>query len=350
MFGWLSPVGIVPGVSQALGTIVIFNGEDGTKPGNFGYASQYFNAGYEVVEVAFEYPWMQTYESFGGNNPPYGNIQNAACRPATFLNYVYTVLFPNVQNQLSTAGMCAHGDSAGSAAIAYSLAYYGAGSWLDNVELISGPVFSDVKQGCEVTSPPPPQVTICGLMNCNHNTSQCGCQLGGGSDWTLSPTYIQNVEYMVSAWTNYTNPGCANTSGTLTTQTENQAWLAMSVVDQAGTTGMGATPTFNYPGTGMSAWLCRPPSASGSPNNSSPQGQLFYAQIPPNNLPPNYAIYAVDLCKGPEMVEYGNVPGYQPAVFGGTVTGAVAVAADMVGYKNNGGVQVIAPQCFRRAH
>jgi hypothetical protein len=42
--------------------------------------------------------------------------------------------------------MCALGDSAGSAAIAYSLAYYGAGSYLDNVELLSGPVLSDIEQ------------------------------------------------------------------------------------------------------------------------------------------------------------------------------------------------------------
>jgi len=36
------------------------------------------------------------------------------------------------------------------------------------------------------------------------------------------------------------------------------------------------------------------------PNNSSPQGQIFYANFGPNNLPPNYNLYAVDSCNGPE--------------------------------------------------
>ncbi len=61
----------------------------------------------------------------------------------------------------------------------------------------------------------------------------------------------------------------------------------------------------------MSAWLCR--SIKGGytqaqcatsydpalcPNNSSPQGELFYAKIGQSNL--SYNVYAVDQCDGPE--------------------------------------------------
>lgn len=71
--------------------------------------------------------------------------------------------------------------------------------------------------------------------------------------------------------------------------------MAQSIVDQEATTGLGAAPTFNYLSTGMSAWLCRGlQSGTGSANNSSPEGQIFYANIGPTNSPPNYAVYAVD--------------------------------------------------------
>ncbi len=56
--------------------------------------------------------------------------------------------------------MCAQGDSAGSAAVVYSMTYYGAASYLYNVELISGPVLSDIKQGCQEPAPNDP-VTVC---------------------------------------------------------------------------------------------------------------------------------------------------------------------------------------------
>jgi hypothetical protein len=105
----------------------------------------YVQQGYEVVQVAWGGPWEQQ-----DTNP---NIQNAACRPATFLNYVYTNIFaPAIKGP--AAGFCAQGFSAGSAAIAYSMAYYGEAGQLDNVELISGPVLSDLKQGCVSTLTP----------------------------------------------------------------------------------------------------------------------------------------------------------------------------------------------------
>ncbi len=79
-----------------------------------------------------------------------------------------------------------------------------------------------------------------------------------------------------------------------TTQQSNSQWLAQSIVDQ----GTGATPTFTYSNTAMSAWLCRSVANQQTaqncseyyvkydnycPNNSSPQGQIFYAQVAANS-------------------------------------------------------------------
>jgi hypothetical protein len=153
-------------------------------------------------------------------------------------------------------------------------------------------------------------VTVCGQTN--YGGHQYGCQLGkGGSTWTLTPTYLTGAKNAVAGWTN--DNSCANNNGKTrrTTKLSQQNWRAQSLVDQSAVTGLGATPTFNYLSTGMSAWLCRSvASGTGSPNNSSPQGQIFYANIGQSNSPPNYAVYAVDNCDGSEGVDAGNVPGF----------------------------------------
>lgn len=143
IYGVLMPSGTAKGV------VVYFDGGDGTTAVNeepeFETLQYYATKGYGVVEIAWSSAREQTTNA---------NIQNAACRPATFLNYVYNSIYlPIAGNGNSNAGMCAQGFSAGSAAIAYSLAYYGAWSYLDNVELISGPVLSDINQGCEQSPP-----------------------------------------------------------------------------------------------------------------------------------------------------------------------------------------------------
>jgi hypothetical protein len=338
-FGYLNPAGIVPNTAHAIGTIVFFSGDGGglsVLPGNFGYADAYFKAGYEIVEIAWNDDWEYTYDPYSGSET--ASVQNAACRPATFMKkYVYDVLFApsgggGVLGGDSSAGFCAHGASAGSAAVASSLAYYGAGSWLDNVELISGPVFSDIKQGCMVSTGTP-LVNVC-------PSGQYGCVPGSGSSWSLSPSYL-GVGSQVGLWTN--DSSCRGSS--ITSTASNSAWLAQSIVDQS----TGATPTFTYSSTAMSAWLCRSvASGYGLPNNSSSQGQIFYANIGSSNSPPLYAVYAVDSCTGAENVGGGNVSGYHTAIFGGTITGANAIVDDMIGYSNGG--NVIAPQCVRRTH
>lgn len=328
-FGEINPanVGLVP---QALGTIVILGGDGGVLPGNFGFADNFFRAGYEIVEFAWAGDWEPSYSPFTQGET--ASIQNAACRSATFLNFVYTTFFANTKNANSHAAYCAHGTSAGSAEVAYSLAYYGAGNWLDYVELLAGPVFSDIKQGCQV--PAPSNVTIC-------PTGQYGCQLGsGGSPWSFSPSYL-GVAGNVGQWTN--DSSCRGSANT--TSSSNAAWLAQSIVDQsAGGSGQGALPSFSYPQTGMSAWLCRSVASGYQANNPSPQGQIFYANFSSASQSPKYNVYAVDNCPGAEAVAGGNVPGYQPAIFNGTVLGSSAITDDMVG---NAALH-ITPQCVNR--
>jgi hypothetical protein len=344
-FGYLNPVGIVlPTGSEPNGVIVLHGGDGGVSPESFALTDAYFKAGYEVVQVAWANDWEMISDPMTGP----GNIQNTACRPATFLNYVYqNIYFPLIQaNTNYHGGMCALATSAGAAAVAYSLAYYGAGDYLDNVELLSGPVLSDIKQGCGVGNGIGGPVTVCDPNSLNHGY---GCQLGlNGSTWALNPTFVAGAQNGVQKWTNEQSQ-CAVTNPT--DPTSNADWLKESIVDQ----GTGATPTFTYSKTAMSAWLCRSVVSNPNydcvahhngnsnycPNNSSPQGQLFYQNIPSGTS--NFAVYAVDLCTNAEAVGSGNVPGYQPQVFNGTVVGLTAITDDMIGRAPN-----IPAQCVRR--
>jgi hypothetical protein len=225
-------------VTAAKGLIVIHGGNGGTVPSSFASADNYFRAGYEVVQIAWQDDWEFISDPI---QTGYGNIQAAACRPATVFNWVFNNLFPSILTANSQAGMCALGESAGSAAVAYSLAYYGAGSYLDNVELLSGPVLSDIEQGCQ-WNPQAGNVQICGQTN--YHGGQYGCQLGGGSTWTLSPTYLTGPNGAVGKWTN--DNSCANANGlnqTTTPQSEAR-WLNQSIADQsAGGSNQGAIPT-----------------------------------------------------------------------------------------------------------
>jgi hypothetical protein len=364
-FAYTSPSGIPNGV------ITFFNGGDGTAPAGdatgtpaapLTMAQTYFAAGYEIVQVAWTAAWEGTDQGQSGQLFP-GNIQTAACRPATFINWVYNNVYLPITQQGSggnpKAGMCAQGSSAGSAQIAYSLAYYGAYAWFDNVELISGPVLSDIDQGCEINSSGQgaPSVTIC-------PAGQWGCPQPnqGGASWMLSPTYLGGYATAVQNWTY--DLTCASKSGT--TQQSDLRWLNMSIVDQPPVSG-GPTPTFTYPNTAMSAWLCRGLQNQQStqicateygeyqddcPNNSSPQGEIFYNQITSTNSPPHYNIYPVDLCSGPEGVStpLSNVPGFYYSAFGGIINGTNAITDDMIGYNSTSPPISIPAQCFHGQH
>jgi hypothetical protein len=252
------------------GTVVMLAGSGGTAPSTepteLQFIQHYYAAGYEVIQLAWDDEWENS------SDPPYppgsyGNIQYAACRPATFLNYIYnTPLLFNRDLNHPHAGMCAQGKSAGSAAIAYALAWYGAGDpttlsggYLDNVELLAGPPLGDIYEGCEY--PHDGAVTVCGPgMDW---IDACTGWPGGGIP--IPPVYADPARTGVREWTNI--PQCGGT--TTDTSTWNPIWRAESIV---------APPVnlqqFTYPNTSMEAWLC---ASSKTPmNNTTPQGYYFY--------------------------------------------------------------------------
>jgi hypothetical protein len=355
-YGYLDPVGLVPGVTIEKGVIVLLSGQDGTSPGgdpvgiadgDFMFADYYFKQGYEIVQLAWDSGWEYIENPFPITTPPtYGSIQYAACNPATFLNYVFNQLYLPIYNETNnqTAGMCAHGFSAGSGAIAYSLAYYrppaGTSWWMDNVELLAGPQFSDIDQGCATGTNLAPPVTVCG----QNNNNQWGCKFGGtDTPWSDGPQYVGASIGWVQGWTN--DQTCANSPQT--SPTSNLKWLQQSIVDD-GTN----SPVFTYSHTAMAGWVCRTLQNQESqtqcsqqynqtycPNNSSAQGELFYQQVTANNAQPNnYAVYPIDLCNGAE-----GVAGGQLSLNG--QTGNIAIEQDMAGAP---GPPPIPAQCTHR--
>jgi hypothetical protein len=311
------------------GTIVFFSGGAGTSDaGDANAAGFYFGQGFEVVQVEWAYDWEVTnapVQNTGGSVTTTfaANIEVAACREATFLNFVFNT---NNATLYSSGGRCAQGSSAGSAAIAYALTFYGAGSYLDAVELKSGPPLADIKQGCE--EPPAQDVTLCPV-------GQIGCQLGGILPWTLSPTYT-GAASGVRTWTN--DSSCAVQSST-TSSSSNSAWLAQSIVN-GGTNGV-----YSYPHTAMTAWLCQTVDQSAGacvggnqygqggspqdscPNNAASQGQIYYAKLTSGGNMPQapYSIYAVQNCDGPEGVD-----GAATVVPALNTDGTDAIQADML--------------------
>jgi len=272
-FGVSEPAGI------PRGTIVLLSGAGGNEPGLGNYAASYRRAGFRVVQAAWATNWEDT-------GIAAKSIKAAACRAATLLNYIDQNIYDG------NGGMCAQGFSAGSAQVAYSLANYGAGNFLDKVELLSGPVFSDIAEGCEVPLAPP--IAIC-------SPGQFGCN---GSAWTDKPQYPGGVSQLISTLTGLACQGPGMTSGK-----ENSQWKAMSIVD--GT----LDSNFRYPQTAVAGWLC-----SNGLNNSAAQGQLFYRNLGPGQTA-QYSLTRIDNCAGPEGVDRGTTPQ--------SVTGFAAITTDM---------------------
>ena len=267
------------------GTIVFLGGSEGTLPyGVPSYAGNYLGSGFQIVQFAWDSAWQAT-------GTPTDSIKTAACRPATFLNYVATSVYRG-------GGMCAQGLSGGSAAVAYTMAWYGGTNFLDKAELISGPVFSDIEKGCEV--PNASSVTVCA-------NGQFGCN---GKPWQDSPTYLDQDALAVGSWTG--QPTCAGTKRT--NSQANTDWKQMSIVD--GT----SNPSFSYPNTAMAGWLCS--SDAKEQNNSAAEGQFFYSQITNSRQTAGFSVTRIDQCNNTEGVEQGFTPQ--------GVLGLTAVTNDMV--------------------
>jgi len=167
-FGYENPAG------TPKGTIFFHDGAGGTTPYAAGlspsenYLVSYLGAGYQIVQMS----WATDWEEVGASHQ--ASIGAAACRPATLMQYIY-------QNVRVSGAMCAQGQSGGSAAIAYALAWYNAASFVDKVELISGPVFGNVEEGCVVPHAAP--LTVC-------PSGQFGCV---GAAWQDTPQYAGDI-------------------------------------------------------------------------------------------------------------------------------------------------------------
>jgi hypothetical protein len=285
----------IPSANPA-GVIVILSGGGGTSP-TYGagadaqFANAYYTNNYTVVQTQWGTSSGNDWE-IANNTGTDLNILQAACRPAAVLNFVrYNTNYSVVPQLYFTGkGMCAHGFSAGSAAIGYSLAFYGAANYLDKAELLSGPVLSDIAQGCVV--PQEGNINICG-------GSQSYCQGWPSTGLSESPNYVMGTETYIWAWTGDTS--CRGTQNT--TQASYNNWLAQSIVNGPN----GGSGSFNYPNTSMQGWLCSS-DTDGTYNESGPEGWLFYSQVGGQSQPPqNFEVFAVGGCQGVEGVPQGNV-------------------------------------------
>jgi|1186.fasta_scaffold08561_3 hypothetical protein len=249
----VSDVGVTIGIlAGKLGTIVLFTGATGTRPTGGAFANDYHRAGYTVIDTDWDQGgWENT-----GNTP---NLLAASCRGATLLNFLSTI---------STAPFCAQGTSAGSSEVAYAMAWYGLDTRLTNVELLSGPVMSDLNQGCEV-----PNVRPVTVIPTN------------GAPFSNAPQY---VDQFIATVTRFTGQNCQ--PATPTPSTASSSWLAQSIVQPT-------TPKLAFT-TSISGWLC-----DNGLNNSAAQGAIFYSA-----LGSNHSLTRVNGCSGSEGVAQGVTP------------------------------------------
>jgi hypothetical protein len=321
-FGYATPSG------TPQGTIVLLPGGGGQDAGpeqEKKFAAYYYGKGYQVVQLQWDTDW----EDVNNGNPPgyTPNIEVAACRPATFLSYIYLNYYSPIQHELNTAGMCAQGFSAGSGALGYALAWYGAYKTasktqyhLDKADLLSGPVFSDIEQGCVVPQASSP--TVC-------SGSPSYCQLGGLAPWMDHPWYTdtgnnQGPLTSIRQWTG--DPTCNNSNNQTTSGMSNTNWKDMSIVS-----GGSNPPVFNYPDTVVTGWLCASGYQGATMNNSAAQGWFFDDQV---TAAPGLSLYAVEYCPVAEAV-YGSATANGPVVtvvpgLAGSPDGFTAIENDMI--------------------
>jgi hypothetical protein len=255
-------------VSGSKGTVVFHSGSGGTTPSNSGTAASYASAGYSLVNLAWASQWEDT-------GLAQKNVGTAACRPATIISYIFGNVAPS-------GAKCAQGFSGGSAALAYALAWYGADSYLDKVQLVSGPVFSDIALGCQV--PPPPPVTVC-------PPGQFGCQPGDTFQASLS--YLSGAATLAGQISG--DASCGQSTPTSTASATN--WKAQSIVD--GT----SKRSFTHPKTSISGWVC-----DNGLNNSGAQGNIYFQQFTSASQALSFLVVPVNNCSGAEGTEAGFTP------------------------------------------
>lgn len=331
------PIDFTYGVLNAgstKGTIVFFNGSDGTDIGFNTDAQAYSTAGFQTIQVIWQSlgAGPSAWELAGAAAPDsIDSIKYAACRPATLLHWIRCGLdtldgnycMASDTNIYQGGGMCAEGASAGSAAIAYSMAEYEADDYLDNVEFMSGPPLSDISKGCAPSGSKPPVCTGTGHDSYCHN--------GGEGAWQAPLNYQWPADSAIDFWTGLISENQKPVACTTSNESTYDAqFKTMSIVD-------GDTDShFSYPHTSMTGWLCAYSSPS-SPvcanetypkaNNSPAEGELFYTEVSANPL----NVYRVDGCaSNSEDIE---VPSsLVPALIknGACPTGQASLQQDMI--------------------
>lgn len=249
--------------SGKAGRILIIGGNGATVPSGAEYAPKYTAAGFEVTQLTFESDWEAD-----------GNLLNAACRPATLLNYF---------RSQSTGAYCAQGISAGTGAIAYGITWYGLENLFDNIEFTVGPVFSNIAQGCEVPDAPP--VTV---------------KPTNGVAWNDPPQY-NNEWPSVGLWT---NTKCLPKGGS--TQQDLITWEDQSILHSGA--------VLSFPHTSMAAWDC-----NNALNPSAAQSYMFFQEV---TTP--WSLTAITGCTGAEGTATGMTPQGVPA--------ELALANDMLAH------------------
>lgn len=216
----------------------------GTDPASYRHTleSNYESAGFQLVDIAWDHDWENL-------APNAASTRVAACRPATVARWIWSS--PLLHNSRRDIGFCGQGHSAGSAALAYSLAWYGLGSFFDNVMLTAGPVFSHIDCGCDTGIPG----GHCGMQQLCPELPLATMQASLGYP-VVARSWIDANEGTSTCGTNNsgTNPG-------------DPKWDQDSILTPGGA-------VLDYPKTAVSAWYC----TSGI-NNSPAEGSFFVHSV-----------------------------------------------------------------------
>jgi hypothetical protein len=216
------------------GTIVFLTGGGGNKLDDHAtqLAIRYPGQGFTLVQPVWQ----------GGNweVAPEGTMIGAACRPAVLLDWAHSYY------NTGTA-FCAEGWSGGSAAISYSMTFYGLSSELNYVSLLSGPPFGRIDYGC-------------------------GASYGGGTKQVCGVQFPLPYNGAVGYWLANHAENTAS-CGTLPPlpPADILRWGNDSVVTQDTT----KTPVFNYPTTPIEFAWCPDPNQ----NAASALGSFYYDAI-----------------------------------------------------------------------
>jgi hypothetical protein len=254
------------GLSNGTIAFVSAKGGENTLPGSSKNQAPFdlFHAGFQTVQFAWDTEWQ--------NGSSAGSFKVAACRVATFLNFVNSQFYQANANNTPTAGMCAHGQSGGAGGIAMSLTYYGVSSFLDKAVFVSGPHYADMVQGCSV--PNAPAVNICPTVDGDY---PMGCNSQAGT-WTNVPVYTGGAAKQLTVQL-ADNPPCNDPTHTYTAQDELNL-TATSLVDGA------PDANYIYPQTAITAWECDDDTFWQNPSEA--QGWIYFSQLrSPSQVAPN---------------------------------------------------------------